>query len=83
MFISDPEGTYEDDVCNRIHAILSQKITPEQCRRVRNVAPNKDMMCAKFPLRWDILCSESTPSCSEAKKLKLDCDETGEVEPRT
>ena len=64
------------DVCNRIYTILSQVVRPDQCRRVRNVAPNKEMICATFPLNWNIVFAKDNTCASQqlAKKPKLDAD---------
>lgn len=46
----DVERDRQQDVCERIEAVLQTKLDTIQVRTVRDVAPKKYMMCASFPL---------------------------------
>lgn len=53
--------------------LKTEHILPKHCRRVRNVAPNKEMLCAEFPLMWDIMmCKETDDEPTRSKKPKID-----------
>lgn len=71
-------GSHEVDVAERITQVLQckqQVVLPEQCRRVRNVAPNKEMMCAEFYLDWELLTNDYhvvSDDSNKCKRIKLD-----------
>lgn len=73
VFFTVTDNQYEEDAAKRCNAILdTDYITPNMCRRVRNVAPNKEMMCIEFPLKWEILLGETvTEETSASKRIKL------------
>lgn len=70
------DDKFEEDVTQRANDVLGlgNYITKDMCRRVRNVAPNKEMICIKFPLRADLLYRSTH---SDVKRLKLNSAEDG------
>ena len=66
------EVNYEEDVADRINSVLygsGIKVVPNQCRRVRNVAPKKDMICAQFYIQATDLKAEIIELQSKRPKL--------------
>ncbi|KAL3873917.1 hypothetical protein ACJMK2_036994 [Sinanodonta woodiana] len=64
------------DVTDRVVAVLGSGILHDlNIRRVRNVAPNKDMLCATFTLNRDILLDQQHQVLHEgppAKQMKME-----------
>ncbi|XP_067931767.1 tRNA (guanine(37)-N1)-methyltransferase-like [Watersipora subatra] len=69
------EADYGEDVASRINGVLcvdSNSVTSSQCRRVRNVAPNKDMICAQFYIKWNTMVElKTSDDVIEKKRPKL------------
>lgn len=67
------DNNFEEDAAKRANRALklTDVIKPEMCRRVRNVAPNKEMLCIKFPLTPAILYKSGSPGI---KRLKLNLE---------
>ncbi|KAK3093536.1 hypothetical protein FSP39_016977 [Pinctada imbricata] len=68
------EEDYKKDVESRIEGVLKEPVPKDfAVRRIRNVAPNKEMLCVTFQLSPDLLIGEAAKDEGPTeKKIKLD-----------